>query len=49
MLGVRRFTLITVVVLAILLLAAALLQLLLPEGDERYPGGPLTPTVTPVG
>jgi hypothetical protein len=44
---VRRFTLITIIVLALLLVGAAIYQLLVPRGEPRFPGGPLTPSATP--
>jgi hypothetical protein len=46
---VRRFTLLTLVVLTVLLIGAAAVQLVLASrGDERYPG-PATGTELPTG
>jgi hypothetical protein len=44
---VRRWTLITIIVLVLILAAAAIYQVLVAQGERRFPGGPPSPASAP--
>lgn len=43
----RRWTLITIIVLVLILVAATIYQVLVAEGERRFPGGPPSPAAAP--
>lgn len=43
----RRWTLIAIIVLFLALVAATIYQLLIAQGERRFPGGPPSPASSP--